>query len=90
MPLNPSYRDLPAYLRILPDGRVQDTRYRYGRGDRVMITSGTFQDCVGTVVSIVFQRSVDYPDDWAPGYQITLDNDTWAQVRWDQVRGFRG
>ena len=84
MPLDPNYRDLSAYYRIL------DTRYRYGRGDRVKITSGTFQDCVGTVVSIVFPRSLDYPYDWAPGYQITLDNDTWAQVRWGQVRGIRG
>ena len=55
-----------------------------------MITSGTFRDCAGTVGNIVYQTSVDYPDDWAPGYQITLDNDTWAQVRWDQVMGLRG
>ena len=38
----------------------------------------------GVVDSAVFQRTFDYPDDFAPGY-VTLDAGGVVTVRWDQV-----
>ena len=60
--------------------------YRFKRGDRVTITNGSYQGRAGTVDSAVFQRTVDQPDDHAPGYHAVLDNGEVVTVRWDQVR----
>ena len=60
--------------------------YRFKRGDRVVITTGSYQGCIGTVDSAVFQRTVDHPDEHAPGYHVVLDAGAVVTVRWDQVR----
>ena len=33
----------------------------------------------------VFQKTVDYPDEYAHGFHITLDDGTWVTVRREQV-----
>ena len=35
--------------------------------------------------SALFQRTVDQPDEYAPGYHVVLDNWAVVTVRWDQV-----
>ena len=60
--------------------------YRFKRGDRVIITTGSYQGSTGTVDSAVFQRTMDYPDEYSPGYHVVLDNGEVVTVRWDQVR----
>ena len=60
--------------------------YRFKRVDAVTITSGSYQECTGTVDSAVFQRTVDQPDEYSPGYHVVLDNGEVVTVRWDQVR----
>ena len=59
--------------------------YRFKRGDRVIVTSGSYQGCTGAVDSAVFQRTVDQPDEYAAGYHVVLDNGEVVTVRWDQV-----
>ena len=56
------------------------------RGTRILIISGTLRGRTGTVEAMVFQRTVDYPDDLARGFQVTLDDGTWVTVRRDQVK----
>ena len=83
---DPNYGQLEPYWRILPDGRIQDTRYRFGRGDKVRIISGQHEGHQGTVESCVFDWSVDYPEERAPGYHFKLDDGRWVTVRWDQLQ----
>ena len=59
--------------------------YRFKRGDRVTITWGRYKGATGTVDSAVFQRTVDYPDNYAPGYHVILDGGQVITVRWDQL-----
>ena len=40
--------------------------YRFKRGDRVTITTGSYQGRTGFVDSAVFQRTVDQPDEYTP------------------------
>jgi len=42
--------------------------YRFKRGDPVVIVSGRYKGHQGVVDSAVFQRTIDYPDEFAPGY----------------------
>ena len=58
---------------------------RFKRGDRVTITTGSYQGCTGVVHSAVFQRTTDHPDEYAPGYHIVLDSGPVVTVRWDEV-----
>ena len=55
------------------------------RGDRVNIISGRHKDAIGAVDSAVFQRTVDYPDGYAPGYHVILAGGPVVTVRWDQL-----
>jgi hypothetical protein len=41
----------------------------------------------GTVEANVYQKTVDYPDEWANGYHVMLDTEELMTVRWDQVEG---
>ena len=59
--------------------------YRFKRGDRVTITTGSYRRCTGVVDSAVFQQTADHPDECAPGYHIVLDSGPVLTVRWDQV-----
>ncbi len=40
--------------------------YKFRRGDRVTITWGHYKGVKGVVDSAVFQRTVDFPDEFAP------------------------
>jgi hypothetical protein len=40
---------------------------------------------LGAVDSAVFQRTVDFPDEFAPGYHVVLEDEAVVTVRWDQV-----
>ena len=59
--------------------------YRFKRGDRVTITTGSYRRCTGGIDSAVFQRTTDHPDEYAPGYHIVLDSGLVVTVRWDEV-----
>ena len=48
--------------------------------------SGRYQDSADVVDSAVFQRTVDYPDEYAPGYHVVLDTGQVITVRWDPVK----
>ena len=60
--------------------------YRYKRGDAVTIVSGRYKGSTGAIDSAVFQRTVDYPDEFAAGYHVILDTGPVITVRWDQVK----
>jgi ribosomal protein L24 len=60
--------------------------YRYKRGDQVFIVSGRYAGVTGVVESAIFQRTVDYPEEYAPGYHILLNDGRVVTVRWDQVQ----
>ena len=51
------------------------------RGKKIRIISGTLKGRTGTVEATVFQNTVDYPDELAHGYHVTLDDGTWVTVR---------
>ena len=55
------------------------------RGDRVRIISGKYAGHTGTVESNVYQRTVDFPDEFANGYHVMLDTGVLVTVRWEQV-----
>ncbi len=55
------------------------------RGDRVTITTGKLIGHQGTVESNVYQRTVDFPDEWFNGHHIMLDTEELVTVRWEQV-----
>ena len=59
--------------------------YRFQHGNPINIISGRYQGCTGVTESAVFQRTVDYPEEYAPGYHVVLDDGTVVTVRWDQV-----
>ena len=42
--------------------------YRFKRGDPVRIGWGRYAGATGVVDSAVFQKTVDYPDDYSAGY----------------------
>ena len=60
--------------------------YRFKRGDQVTIFSGRYAGFRGAVDSAVFQRTIDYPDAFSPGYHGIIDDDVVVTLRWDQVR----
>ena len=55
------------------------------RGNRVTITTGKYAGRTGTIESNVYQKTVDYPDEWSNGYHVMLDTEVLVTVRWDQV-----
>ena len=65
-------------------------RYSLPRGTRVTVTSGKYAGARAVVESNVYQKSVDYPEEPADGFQVTVPHgdgkETWVTVRWDQVR----
>ena len=60
-------------------------RYRYNRGDSVRILWGLYPGAAGIVDSAVFQKTVDYPNDYVAGYQVVLEDEMVVTVWWDQV-----
>ena len=59
------------------------------RGYRVTITTGMCAGRTGTVESNVYQRTVDYPNEWANGYHVMLDSVELITIKWDQVEARR-
>jgi len=55
------------------------------RGARIIIINGTYEGHRGNVEANVYQRNVDYPEEWANGYHIMLDTEELVTVRCDQV-----
>ena len=55
------------------------------REDKVIITTGRYAGHRGTIEANVYQKTVDYPDEWANGYHVMLDTGELVTVRWDQV-----
>ncbi len=55
------------------------------RGDRVKIISGKYAGHLGTVESNVYQRTVDYPGEFANGNHVMLDTEELVTVRWEQM-----
>ena len=55
------------------------------RGDRVIIISGMYEGHRGTVEANVYQKTVDYPNEWSNGYHVMLDTEKLVTVRLDQV-----
>ena len=55
------------------------------RGDRVIIISGMYDGHRGTVEANVYQKTVDYPEEWANAYHVMLDSEKLVTVRLDQV-----
>ena len=49
------------------------------------ITRGKYTGRNGVIESNVFQRAVDYPDDYGNGFHVMLDAEELVTVRWDQV-----
>ncbi len=62
--------------------------HRFKRGDLVVIVSGRYEGHRGVVDSAVFQRTVDYPDEFAAGYHVVQEDGTVVTVRWSQLRDF--
>ena len=52
--------------------------YRFKRGDRVQM--GPLSGSNGRRGQ---QKTVDYPDEYAPGYHIVLDDERVVTVRWE-------
>ena len=46
---------------------------------------GRYLGATGVVDSAVFQRTVDAPDEYTPGYHVVLDTGPVVTVWWDQV-----
>ncbi len=55
------------------------------RGDRIVIISGKYTGHTGTVESNVYQRTVDYPDEYHNGHHVMLDSGEVVTVRADQA-----
>jgi len=47
--------------------------------------SGSRRGKTGKVDSMVFQKTMDNPDEYHHGYHVILDDGTWVTVRRDQV-----
>ncbi len=60
--------------------------YGLKRGDQVIIVSGQYAGFTGIVESAVFQRTVDYPEEYARGHHVVLDDGGVVTVRWDQFQ----
>lgn len=59
--------------------------HRFKRGDPVTIVSGHYEGHTGVVDSAVFQKTVDYPKEYAAAYHVDLDDERVVTVRCDQV-----
>ena len=49
------------------------------------VTSGRYAGRAGSVDANVFQRTVDYPEEFAEGFHLVLDDGEWVTVRRDQL-----
>ena len=59
--------------------------YGYKRGDPVTIVSWRYEGYQGVVDNAAFRRTLDYPNEYAPGYHVALDTGPVVTVRWGQL-----
>ena len=78
-------KEYDSYLVRGPDGRLTDTRFKYGRGDRVRIIRGVDGGTSGTVESLLGQINVDGRSVAEHGYHVVMDDGHVATVKWDEV-----
>jgi len=57
------------------------------RGTRVTITTGRYAGKTGTVDANVFQKTEDYPNEYAAAFHVILEDETVVTIRCDQVVG---
>ena len=74
-----------SYLRQREDGKWEDTRFRFGRGERVRITKGRLKGSTGTIDGRLAWLSHGRSTIHVPGYHLFLDAGQWVTVRWDVV-----
>ena len=48
---------------------------RFKRGDRVTPSWGRYKGAVAVIDSAVFQLTVDWPDEYAPGFHVAVDEE---------------
>ena len=53
------------------------------------ITTGKYAGQYWTIESNVYQRTVDYPDEYANGHHVMLDSEELVTVRAHQMKGLR-
>lgn len=80
---------LPFPGRITGPYRSAMKTWMRKRGDRVKIINGKYARHTSTVESNVYQRTADYPDEFANGHQVMLDTGELMTVRWEQVKRLR-
>jgi len=51
----------------------------------VRILRGHYASAVGAVDGAVFQKTVDFPEEYAAGYRVVLEDERVVTARWDQV-----
>ena len=66
---------------------ITDHYYRFKRRDVATIISGRYKGHTDVVDSPVFKRTVDRPDEFAPGYHVALDTEPVVTVWREQLRG---
>ena len=80
-------KQFDPYMERGPDGRITDTRLRYGRGDRIRIIRGVKGGETGTVESLVGQMVVDGRSVTMPAYHVVLDVGHIITIKWDEIEG---
>ena len=64
---------------------IRAMQRRFKRGDRVKIKGGRYDGSLGTVDSVVFQRTADHLGEFHHGYHVILGCGQVVTVRNDQV-----
>ena len=55
------------------------------RGDRLKITNGKYAGQLVTIENKVYERTVDYPDEYLNDFNVMLDTEGLVTVRWEQM-----
>ena len=63
-----------------------DTRYRFKRGDRVLVIAGPHKGIGATIYSRDGQMKSEHGLVSVPTYNVMLGENRWAQVQWDWVQ----
>ena len=58
-------------------------------GQESELHPGTHRGKSGIVEAAVFQKTVDFPDESAHGFHVSLDDGAWVTVRREQVAQIR-
>ena len=74
--------DAPSFPTRMTNPYNQPMKWMGRRGDRVKIQ---YAGHTGTIESNVYQRTVDYPDEWFNGHHVMLDSEVLVTLRWEQV-----